>query len=440
MPEISKDNLLRSWKDISAYLGCDVRTCHRWEQKHGMPVHRAEGGEKKSPVFAYKDELDAWFKGTFRSSGDARGQAGRARPGRSYLKWLVAAAAVVVLAGGGLLLWETLLRGQPADFRIEGSVLVVLDKGGRELWRADTGMEDLKPESYYKAHFQVIDRQGDPALPAIVMKDIDGDGDAEVIFAPKRRGDQTGEGELFCYDRRGKELWRFRAGRELRCPGKVYSPDYRVQGFHCRDLDRDGRLETLVFSYQAPDWPCQMAVLDASGRLAGEYWNAGYLFCPAYHDLDGDGREEILVGGVNNEYKGGCLIVFDTRRIAGGSPQSGRFACEGWGPGTQRYYVIVPYTDVSDAMGVVVEGFNDVLIQKNSTIRAIYGVSLFYEFDFGLKCLQVDWGHGYINQHGDMVRAGRITSVLDGAYAAALLAGVRYWDGSAWTAEPSLSN
>ena len=55
MRELSKDNHLRSWKGISAYLGCDTRTCHRWEKKHGMPVHRAEGGETKSPVFAYKD-------------------------------------------------------------------------------------------------------------------------------------------------------------------------------------------------------------------------------------------------------------------------------------------------------------------------------------------------------------------------------------------------
>ena len=68
MDELSKDNLLRSWKEISAYLGCDVRTCHRWEANHGMPVHRAEGGETRSPVFAYKDELDAWFRETFKSS------------------------------------------------------------------------------------------------------------------------------------------------------------------------------------------------------------------------------------------------------------------------------------------------------------------------------------------------------------------------------------
>ena len=59
MSEMTKDNLLRSWKDISTKHGCDTRTCYRWEKNHGMPVHRAEGGEKRSLVFAYKNELDS---------------------------------------------------------------------------------------------------------------------------------------------------------------------------------------------------------------------------------------------------------------------------------------------------------------------------------------------------------------------------------------------
>ena len=71
---MKKDSLLRSWKEIAAHLGCQVRTCHRWEQKLGMPVYRAEGIENKSPVFAYKDELDLWFQKTFTNSNVDRGR------------------------------------------------------------------------------------------------------------------------------------------------------------------------------------------------------------------------------------------------------------------------------------------------------------------------------------------------------------------------------
>ena len=216
MPELSKDNLLRSWKDISTYLGVDVRTCHRWESRHAMPVHRAGGAEKRSNVFAYKDELDAWFKRTFRNQHrvEAEAQEGRFRP---WVKWTTAAFLAIDLAGMLFLLLSGMLgpKGQPVDFTIDGSELVILDKEKRELWRQDTGMEDLEKEGLYREHFQVRDHDAGNILPAIVIKDIDGDGSNEVLFAPKRVNDQTGEGVLYCYDREGRERWSFLGGREL---------------------------------------------------------------------------------------------------------------------------------------------------------------------------------------------------------------------------------
>jgi hypothetical protein len=435
MREMSKDNLLRSWKDISAYLGCDTRTCHRWEKKHGMPVHRAEGGaEAKSPVFAYKDEIDAWFKETFKNSSKANGKAGSGRP---YPKWVWGAAAVLLLAAAIFLIPWRIVRRQPADFSVEGSVFIVLDKDKRELWRKDTKMEDLQPEDFYRRNFQVMHKDEGNILPSLVIKDINGDGDNEVLFAPKRGKDQTGEGYLNCYDRKGVELWSFHGGRELNCGGKIFSPDYRIAGFYTHDLDGDSRLETVVESFQAPDWPCQLAVLDASGKMIGEFWNAGYLRELTYHDLDGDGREELIVCGVNNEYRGGCLIVFDTRKIGGSSPQTGEFACDGLGAGSELYYVTVPYLDVSKAMGNLVDGLRDIGITENNWIRVTTTTGLWYEFGFDLKCPQISWGHGYIVRHDDMVKAGRIASVLDEAYRDALLKDIRYWTGSGWTAEPS---
>ncbi|HET8923803.1 MAG TPA: tetratricopeptide repeat protein [Candidatus Acidoferrum sp.] len=55
------DKKLVSWKEIATYLGREVRTVQRWEETEGLPVHRHEH-LKKSTVYAYPTELDAWFK------------------------------------------------------------------------------------------------------------------------------------------------------------------------------------------------------------------------------------------------------------------------------------------------------------------------------------------------------------------------------------------
>ena len=52
---------LVSWKEIAAHLGREVRTVQRWEKTEGLPVHRHEH-QKKSTVYAYPSELDAWIR------------------------------------------------------------------------------------------------------------------------------------------------------------------------------------------------------------------------------------------------------------------------------------------------------------------------------------------------------------------------------------------
>ena len=49
------------WKEIASYLNRSEKTVRRWEESEGLPVHRLLH-EKRSSVYAYTDELDAWWK------------------------------------------------------------------------------------------------------------------------------------------------------------------------------------------------------------------------------------------------------------------------------------------------------------------------------------------------------------------------------------------
>ena len=59
--ELAGDERLQSWKEIAAYLRFGVRTVQRWEETEGLPVYR-RSQDRRSTVFAYKRELDAWYE------------------------------------------------------------------------------------------------------------------------------------------------------------------------------------------------------------------------------------------------------------------------------------------------------------------------------------------------------------------------------------------
>ena len=59
---LENKKILDSWKEISIYLGRDIRTCFRWEKELGLPVHRIDPTSPRSKVFAYKSEIDEWLK------------------------------------------------------------------------------------------------------------------------------------------------------------------------------------------------------------------------------------------------------------------------------------------------------------------------------------------------------------------------------------------
>jgi tetratricopeptide (TPR) repeat protein len=61
-PDEVPPDRLDSWKDIAVYLQRDVSTVQRWEKREGMPVHR-HVHEKLGTVYAFRSEVDAWWRG-----------------------------------------------------------------------------------------------------------------------------------------------------------------------------------------------------------------------------------------------------------------------------------------------------------------------------------------------------------------------------------------
>ena len=441
MGNTKRENLLSSWKEIAAYLDCDTRTCQRWEKKFGLPVYRVDE-ESKSRVYAYKDELDEWLKN--RNNKNSLPSKAKSQKLKQQIRTSVLLPLIIV---GGFIIYflflKTSISPVPSDFRIQNSYLIILNENGKELWRYDTGIENLVSEEEYRQHFQYKRNREDGMgryLPYLIIKDINNDNLAEVLFSMQTQN-EFGEGKLICFNHRGDLLWDFETGRELKFGQKVYSKDYRIFGFEVCDLDHDERLETVVISEQFPDFPTQLVVLSSNGEKIGEYWNSGQLKDLVSVDLEEDGRMEIVMAAMNNEYARPSLIVFDALSIRGSSPQKKNFyKCKDLEPGTEKYYILFPQVDIA-LLDALMESLSQIDVLKNKRLAATASIcNIIYEFDFKLQLQNIRLTHGTQILHKKAVSEGKVTSVLNEDYKNGLEKDFLYFDGGKWVSEPAMNN
>ncbi len=435
-----RENLLSSWKEISAYLDFNMRTCMRWEKELGLPIYRI-GKSAKARVFAYKNELDRWRIVTLGKNGASFRQKNRwNKIRRTVLAFLI---LLVFLIPAFYLIFRS-PDFLPAGFRIDHSALVILNKSRHELGRFETRIENLEGNEAYQQHFQVKNSGGattelPASLPWVIIKDIDGDKRPEVLFCVQTQ-DEINEGILYCLDTKGKERWHFKAGREVRYGSKTYSADFRIKGFDVHDFHKDGTHEIVVSAMHQYDFPSQTTILDKDGKILGEYWNSGYLNDFLFCDLNGNGRDDLLLSGCNNESRGGCLAVFDPSNMHGCSPQfEQKYVREHSQRGTEKYYVLFPRSDVDRLRVQSAIGSIEVLSGKR--LLAVTAITnLIYSLFYDMTLEYVTDSHIFQEQHRRAVAEGRVHSVLDAAYLQKLAKGFLYFNGQKFTPTPSMSN
>jgi TolB-like protein/Tfp pilus assembly protein PilF len=122
----SAEGRLDSWKEIAAYLRREVRTVQRWEKSANLPVHRLQI-EKQSAIYAYKSELDAWYKSRRPDLESEIADSEEKETPRWFERLrrprIVAAlaAVIVVLAGGTYFVWRSrwfLAHPTPAKIKL----------------------------------------------------------------------------------------------------------------------------------------------------------------------------------------------------------------------------------------------------------------------------------------------------------------------------------
>lgn len=439
MKNNNKNNkeLFSAWKDIAAYLDCDVRTCQRWENKFGLPVHRFDDASKSS-VFAYKEELDVWLKR--KNNHESLDQ--KAAEKKNLWKKRVFYAVPVILVSLFILSLILFRDTQPADFKIVNSSLVILNEKGRKLWTFDTGITNICDEEYYRENFQkksFENRNGRTTatyFPLLIIQDLNADGKKEVLFSIQTK-DDTNEGEIFCFDDKGHQQFVFDSGRQLKYGDIIYSNDYRVDGLEIYDMNKDGIKEIILIASHRYDFPTVFYILDHNGRILGEYWNSGRITDFIFKDINQDNEEEIIVVGMNNEYKKPCLFIFDQNNVKGSSPQQqDYYSCKELERGMEIYYALFPKIEIPP--DVTIDALSKIHSPEPNVLWTMTMYSIVeFDLNFNLEISSVRLSHAFEAAYKKAYEDG-FTEIpydrefLTKKYASELL----YWDGKEWTGKP----
>lgn len=359
----------------------------------------------------------------------------------------VVAALVLVIPR----LWTS--DRNPAYARPEKEFLVAYNKHGEELWRKYI-FKNFVPESMPPWIAEHEDR-------GVLIRDVDRDGKNEVIgifgwaYSPYMDPNNPYQNVVVCFEADGSERWRYELHRTVTIGGVRYSDDY---GFYqiVHEGYADGNADVFTFASHRPWFPNVFVRLDArTGALKSEYWHNGMLPYYAQKDLDGDGIEELLLGGQNNRLMQASLAVFDPRRVEGHGPAPPGFAPEGVTAGTEKYYLLFPgsdlkkyWTDVTNEISGV-KIMEDGLIQVVVTERVPYPMkmegwapdagTLYFYFDSSMRCVRVRASDAFSGLHRRYRDRGLVTSELNDAYFENLRRGIRYWDGEKFVKEPVMN-
>jgi hypothetical protein len=312
---------------------------------------------------------------------------------RSRVLKIIAAIAALGLAAY-VLIQILEIHDQPKFGRLDGSMLIVMNAEGKELWRKAFS-EGFWPE-YYSA------RGGGTR---IWFTDLEGKGHTSVLFLYHSGvSPESHSTTLICYSDRGKEQWRWSPGRVL--PEFEGSPaTFMTVALGVLKATDKKPSRIVVSSQHFPWWEDQIAVVGPNGQTISEYWHSGTLSSLVLANLDGDGREEIVATGINNDYLQATLIVLDPDRVFGASAEvRPQFQIHGMGTAQERLRLLFPRSDLNKAL-FSFNGATEPTVAHGSIRLTVQeclippGCLVWYEFDKDLHLISAYAGDEFRSAH-----------------------------------------
>lgn len=195
-----------------------------------------------------------------------------------------------------------LLRGKvfnnPEKMTVKGSIVFILNKFGDVL-----------------GEIQLIDNLllSDEMLFKFI--DVDNDGINEIIW-----GDNINdEGRVFIANSKLDTLWRYELNRKILFPQNHVGEVFKFRTLKFKQ-SADNYICLYIIAY-SPLYVSYLVEIDLrTFAVKNSLINAGHLLTLEFADINFDGRDEMLLGGISNDWEGACFMVVKSEGFTGQTP------------------------------------------------------------------------------------------------------------------------
>jgi hypothetical protein len=223
-----------------------------------------------------------------------------------------------VYAGGGIGLFALTIfalvnyvlvpavDNNPFDYRLndDQKVLQIINKGNKVLWE--------KPWSGNTNYGQW---EGLQNIVYTVIVDIDRNGKNEVVTIIPESGKKiSGQNTIRAYTSDGKILWERIFGIPVAYRNQEYPNDYFAKDLTYRIVGNTVELYLMLVHTHSP---VIIYRLNSSGEILGSYIHQGHFSGIQMIDADGDGIDDLVACGINDELDRPAIVVLDPDKIVG---------------------------------------------------------------------------------------------------------------------------
>ncbi|MBI4909451.1 MAG: hypothetical protein HY820_37885 [Acidobacteria bacterium] len=246
---------------------------------------------------------------------------------------------------------------------------------------------------------------------SVWIGDIDGDGSTEVLFVYRPINVVEAGTPLYCFSADGSIKWQFMTSRLVRDDSQAFSGIYFSSIWAL-----PARKQIIVSSNHSLWHPHQIALLDGHGQVIGEYWHPGHIRDLAVADLNKDGRQTLLLAGVNNNFKRATLVALPLDELPAQIPLTfNPFEIPAMGAGKEKIVILFPHSCITMKMFPSNRAFQVKVLPTGIDVNVIESYTeggsppfLIYTFNSKLELMRINSSSTCMAWHKKLEAEGKL--------------------------------